>query len=64
MLSGILLLGGAAMTIFLAELKPVTADQKVPSQWDEFWSEFKLGMRVFVGIDEERIRVKPEFKVS
>jgi OFA family oxalate/formate antiporter-like MFS transporter len=64
MLSGILLLGGAAMTIFLAELKPVIADQRVPSQWDEFWSEFKLGMRVFVGIDEERIRVKPEFKVS
>jgi OFA family oxalate/formate antiporter-like MFS transporter len=64
MLSGILLLAGAAMTIFLAELKPVTADQKAPSQWDEFWAEFKLGMRVFVGIDEERIRVKPEFKAT
>jgi MFS family permease len=64
MLSGVLLLAGAAMTIFLAELKPVTADQKTPSQWDEFWAEFKLGMRVFAGFEEERIRVKPEFKVT
>jgi MFS family permease len=62
MLSGILLAGGAALTIFLAELKPVTAESKTPSQWDEFWSEFKLGMRVFAGLEEERIRVKPEFR--
>ena len=64
MLSGILLAGGAALTIFLAELKPVTAESKAPSQWDEFWSEFKLGMRVFAGLEEERIRVKPEFKMT
>jgi OFA family oxalate/formate antiporter-like MFS transporter len=64
MLSGILLAGGAALTIFLAELKPVTAESKAPSQWDEFWSELKLGMRVFAGLEEERIRVKPEFKMT
>jgi OFA family oxalate/formate antiporter-like MFS transporter len=64
MLSGILLAGGAALTIFLAELKPVTAESTTPSQWDEFWSEFKLGMRVFAGLEEERIRVKPEFKMT
>jgi MFS family permease len=61
MLSGILLVGGAAMTIFLAELKPATAENKTPSQWDEFWSEFKLGLRVFAGLEEEKIRIKPEF---
>jgi MFS family permease len=64
MLSGILLVGGAAMTIFLAELKPVTAEDKTPSQWEEFWSEFKLGLRVFAGLEEEKIRVKPEFRVT
>jgi MFS family permease len=64
MLSGLLLIGGAAMTIFLAELKPATAEAKAPSQWDEFWSEFKLGLRVFAGLEEEKIRVKPEFKMS
>jgi MFS family permease len=62
MLSGILLAGGAAMTIFLAELKPATAENKTPSQWEEFWSEFKLGLRVFAGLEEEKIRIKPEFK--
>jgi MFS family permease len=64
MLAGILLIGGAAMTIFLAELKPATAEAQAPSQWDEFWSEFKLGLRVFAGLEEEKIRVKPEFRVS
>ena len=64
MLAGILLLGGAAMTIFLAELKPATAEAKAPSQWDEFWSEFKLGLRVFAGLEEEKIRVKPEFRAT
>jgi predicted MFS family arabinose efflux permease len=64
MLSGLLLLGGAAMTIFLAELKPATAEAKAPSQWDEFWSEFKLGLRVFAGFEEEKIRVKPEFRAT
>lgn len=56
MLAGVLLVLGAAMTIFLAELKPVTDENKTPSQWDEFWSEFKLGMRVFVGFEPETIR--------
>jgi MFS family permease len=64
MLSGLLLLGGAAMTIFLAELKPATAEARAPSQWDEFWSEFKLGLRVFAGLEEEKIRVKPEFRAT
>jgi len=62
MLSGILLAAGAAMTIFLAELKPATAENKTPSQWEEFWSEFKLGLKVFAGLEEEKIRIKPEFK--
>jgi len=62
MLAGVLLVGGAAMTIFLAELKPATDDSKAPSQWEEFWSEFKLGLRVFAGFEEEKIRIKPEFK--
>ncbi|MDA8414999.1 MAG: OFA family MFS transporter [Desulfobacteraceae bacterium] len=64
MLAGVLLVGGAAMTIFLAELKPVTAEEKAPSQWDEFWSEFKLGLRVFAGLEEEKIRVRREVRVS
>lgn len=64
MLAGILLVGGAAMTIFLADLKPVTAEEKAPSQWDEFWSEFKLGLRVFAGLEEEKIRVRREVRVS
>jgi MFS family permease len=57
MLAGVLLVGGAAMTIFLAELKPATAEDSVPSQWDEFWSEFKLGLRVFAGFEQETVRV-------
>jgi MFS family permease len=64
MLSGILLIGGAAMTIFLAELKPVTEENKTPSQWEEFWSEFKLGLRVFAGLEQETIRVAREVKAS
>ncbi|MDY0301808.1 MAG: MFS transporter, partial [Trichlorobacter sp.] len=61
MLAGILLLVGAAMTIFLAELKqPATAEEKAPSQWGEFWAEFKLGMRVFAGFEQETIRVRQE----
>jgi MFS family permease len=62
MLSGVLLAGGAALTIFLAELKPTSDENKTPSQWEEFWSEFKLGLRVFAGLEEEKIRIKPEFR--
>ena len=62
MLSGILLVCGAALTIFLAELKPETAEAKAPSQWEEFWSEFKLGMRVFAGFEQEKIRLPRDVK--
>jgi MFS family permease len=57
MLSGILLAVGAAMTIFLAELKPVSDSEEEPSQWKEFWAEFMLGARVFVGFEQAQIRV-------
>jgi MFS family permease len=57
MLSGILLAGGAAMTIFLAELKPATVSEEVPSQWKEFWAEFRLGAKVFVGFEQAQVRV-------
>jgi MFS family permease len=56
MLSGCLLAFGAAMTIFLAELKPATEGEQVPSQWQEFWAEFKLGARVFAGYEQMPIR--------
>lgn len=53
MLAGTLLAVGAALTIFLAELKPATAEDRAPSQWKEFWAEFMLGARVFIGLAEE-----------
>lgn len=56
-LAGTLCALGAAMTIFLAELKPATAEDQAPSQWKEFWSEFRLGLRVFVGFEQETVRV-------
>ncbi|MFZ2949306.1 MAG: OFA family MFS transporter [Desulfuromonadaceae bacterium] len=57
MLSGLLLAGGAALTIFLAELKPASDSETEPSQWKEFWAEFMLGARVFVGFEQAQIRV-------
>ena len=54
MLAGVLLAGGAALTIFLAELKPVTAGEEHPSQWKEFWAEFMLGAKVFAGFEQPR----------
>ena len=60
MLSGLLLAGGAAMTIFLAELKPVTAADAEPSQWKEFWSEFMLGAKVFAGFEQAQVRLPRE----
>ena len=57
MLSGLLLAGGAAMTIFLAELKPVTATDAEPSQWKEFWAEFMLGAKVFAGYEQAQVRL-------
>jgi MFS family permease len=56
LLSGLLLAGGAAMTIFLAELKPVTDTDAEPSQWKEFWSEFMLGAKVFAGFEQAQVR--------
>lgn len=55
-LSGTLLLAGSALTIFLAELKPATAEESTPSQWKEFWSEFMLGARVFTGFEHAIVR--------
>ncbi len=57
MLAGLLLVCGAALTIFLAELKPVTEQEAEPSQWKEFWAEFMLGAKVFSGYEDARIRV-------
>ena len=62
MLSGILLAGGAALTIFLAELKPASAENQQPSQWKEFWSEFMLGAKVFAGFEQAQIRVPREMR--
>jgi OFA family oxalate/formate antiporter-like MFS transporter len=56
MLSGCLLAFGAAMTIFLAELKTAEEGEMAPSQWGEFWAEFKLGARVFAGYEQMPIR--------
>ena len=56
-LAGTLCAAGAAMTIFLAELKPATADDTSPSQWKEFWAEFMLGLRVFTGYETESVRI-------
>jgi MFS family permease len=56
MLSGILLLVGASLTIFLAELKPASASDAEPSQWKEFWAEFMLGAKVFAGYEQAQIR--------
>lgn len=57
MLAGVLCVAGAALTIFLAELKPATVEGKEHSQWKEFWSEFMLGAKVFAGYEQAQIRV-------
>jgi MFS family permease len=57
MLSGFLLAAGAALTIFLAELKPATTAEETPSQWKEFWAEFMLGAKVFAGFEQAQIRI-------
>ncbi|HEY5975155.1 MAG TPA: MFS transporter, partial [Geobacteraceae bacterium] len=56
MLSGTLLVVGAALTIFLAELKPATDGEAAPSQWKEFWAEFMLGAKVFAGFEQANLR--------
>jgi len=50
-LAGTLLASGAALTVFLADLKPATSPDEVPSQWKEFWAEFMLGAKVFAGFE-------------
>ncbi len=55
-LSGILLIAGASLTIFLAELKPAAAGEQEQSQWKEFWSEFMLGAKVFAGFEQAAVR--------
>ena len=63
MLSGALLAAGAALTIFLAELKPATEGQAEPSQWREFWAEFMLGAKVFAGYEQAQVRIPREATV-
>jgi MFS family permease len=60
MLAGTLLAVGAALTIFLAELKPATEKEEAPSQWKEFWAEFRLGARVFAGFEPGIARITPK----
>ncbi len=50
-LAGTFLAAGAALTVFLADLKPATTADEVPSQWKEFWAEFMLGAKVFAGFE-------------
>lgn len=64
MLAGALLAAGAALTIFLAELKPATEGQEEPSQWKEFWAEFMLGAKVFAGYEQAQVRIPREATVS
>jgi MFS family permease len=54
-LSGTLLAVGACLTVFLAELKPAVSIAEEPSRWKEFWTEFKLGARVFAGFEKEAL---------
>ena len=56
-LAGTLLAVGAALTVFLAELKPAVSVYEEPSRWKEFWTEFKLGARVFAGFEKESLHV-------
>lgn len=63
-LSGTLLALGAAITIFLAELKPVQAGEEEPSQWREFWAEFMLGAKVFAGYEQARVRLPREITTA
>ncbi len=56
-LAGTLCAAGAAMTIFLAELKTASDSETEPSQWKEFWSEFMLGAKVFAGFEQAQVRL-------
>lgn len=54
--AGILLACGAAMSVFLADKKKAVAGEEVPSRWQEFWGEFSLGLKVFLGFEEPQVR--------
>jgi len=54
--AGILLSCGAAMSVFLADKKKAVAGEEVPSRWQEFWGEFSLGFKVFLGFEEPQVR--------
>lgn len=54
--AGVLLAVGAAFSIFLADKKKAVAGEEAPSRWQEFWSEFSLGLKVFLGFEEAQVR--------
>jgi MFS family permease len=54
--AGVLLACGAAMSVFLADKKKAVAGEEVPSRWQEFWGEFSLGLKVFLGLEEPQVR--------
>lgn len=54
--AGILLIVGAALSVFLADKKKVLAGEIAPSRWQEFWAEFALGFKVFLGFETPQIR--------
>lgn len=54
--AGVLLLCGAALSIFLADKKAVVAGEEAPSRWQEFWGEFSLGFKVFLGFEAPQVR--------
>jgi MFS family permease len=57
--AGVLLVCGAALSIFLADKKKVTEGEAEQSRWKEFWAEFMLGAKVFIGFEEAQIRPVP-----
>lgn len=54
--AGLLLAAGAAFSVFLADKKKVVAGEAAPSRWQEFWAEFSLGLKVFLGFEEPKVR--------
>ncbi len=54
--AGILLIIGASLSIFLADKKKAVAGEMAPSRWQEFWAEFSLGLKVFLGIEAPQVR--------
>ena len=54
--AGVLLAVGAALAIFLADKKKAVAGEVETSRWQEFWAEFALGLKVFLGFEEAQVR--------